>query len=35
MRAFAEKLAPFINSVFKTRYDDIVKKTGPGTLASR
>ncbi|MFZ3232163.1 MAG: hypothetical protein WA194_01245 [Patescibacteria group bacterium] len=33
MRSFAEKLAPFINSVFKTRYSDIVKKTG-GTIAS-
>lgn len=33
MRSFAEKLAPFINSVFKTRYADIVKKNG-GTLAS-
>lgn len=30
MRAFAEKLAPFINSVFKARYGEIVKKnTGP------
>lgn len=31
-RNFAEKLAPFINSVFKTRYFEIIKKTG-GTLA--
>ena len=33
MRAFAEKLAPFINSVFKARYSEIVKK-GTDPLAS-
>lgn len=33
MRAFAEKLAPFINSVFKARYDEIVRKnSGPIAL---
>lgn len=28
-RKFAEKLAPFINGVFKTRYLEIVRKVGP------
>lgn len=30
-RNFAEKLAPFINSVFKTRYEAIVRKYSPNT----
>jgi hypothetical protein len=32
-KTFAEKLAPFVNGVFKTRYDAIVRK-GVGPLAS-